>query len=515
MPLSRRDFTRTALLAGTTTAFHAGRAADTPPNVLFITTDQMRGDCIGAVGHPNVRTPNLDRMAREGVLFRNGFASGPVCVPTRKSCFSGQHPHEHGSLTNQDGDKLEWRGSMLAYFAQQGYRTGWVGKNHTFANDALANLDYSDIRSREPFRAYNGYVPPHWHSTVYWPEEECYPHVNTQSALGFLDRAGTVDPFFLHVSYFDPHPPYMAPARFAARYDSGDMVLPARVDPSALSARLGRFAAALGFGELDREDITETMRYYYAQVEWGVDGPVGRLLHALEARGLGENTVVVLTADHGDFMGDYGMVRKGMYLYDSLLHVPLIWWAPGRIASGTRTNALAQSADLFPTLADLTGGPPPEKASGVSVADSLAGSSEGRRHLFTSAAYGDLGADALPPNLTPDDEDAKPRHTRVLNPTMSPTYRTKMVRTHEWKYILNESEPPELYRIAKSRPTERQNVAQSRGHAGIRRSLERELSAWWPWWPQPSGPEAGPNHGAARRSTALNRTARKAQPPSF
>lgn len=106
-------------------------------------------------------------MAREGVLLRNGFSSGLVCVPTRKSCFTGLHPHEHGSLTNNDGDPLPWQGSMLEHFAKRGYRTAWVGKNHTHNGDALAQLGKADIRSHEPFRGYNGYVPPHWHATVY------------------------------------------------------------------------------------------------------------------------------------------------------------------------------------------------------------------------------------------------------------------------------------------------------------------------------------------------------------
>ena len=463
-----------------TAALHATRAADAPPNVLFITVDQMRGDCTGAVGHPNVRTPNLDRMAREGTLFRNGFSSSPVCVPTRKSCFSGQHPHEHGSLTNRDGDKLPWRGSMLEHFAKRGYRTAWVGKNHTHDNDALRQIDYTDIRDREPFRAYNGYVPPHWHSSVYWPEEACYPHVNTQSAIRFMDTAGS-DPFFLHVSYFDPHPPYMAPSRYVARYDSSDMVLAARTDPAALSARLERYSRAMGFPELDREDLTETMRYYYAQIEWGVDQPVGRLLSALEQRGLAENTIVVLTADHGDFMGDYGMVRKGMFLYESLLRVPLIWWAPGRIPSGAVTDAMAQSSDLFPTLAELTGAEPPEGLSGVSIAGTLLDEGPGRSEIFTSAAYGDLDPGVLPPDLAPGDLEAVPRHTQVLRPTMTPTYRTKMVRTPQWKLILNETEAPELYRIAEKVPFERRNVADAREHAAVRRQLEDRLSAWWKW----------------------------------
>ncbi len=481
MQISRRAFTRSALLGTAATAIRAGRATDAPPNVLFITVDQMRGDCIATVGHPNVRTPNLDRMAREGVLFRNAFASSPVCVPTRKSCFSGQHPHQHGSLTNRHGDQLEWRGSMLDYFSKRGYQTAWVGKNHTFTREALQELDYADIRDREPFRRYNGYVPPHWHSVVYWPEEACYPHINTESAIRFLRRAGQSDPFFLHVSYFDPHPPYMAPARFAARYDSGDMVMPTRVDPASLSARLERYHRAMGFGELDREDLAETMRYYYAQVEWGVDAPVGRLLHALQEAGHAEHTIVVLTADHGDFMGDYGMVRKGMFLYDALLHVPLLWWSPGRIPSGVRSATLTQSEDLFPTLAQMTGGDPPEDVAGASVAGAVLGSAPEREQLFTSAAYGDLASDVLPPDLTPDDPDASPRHTQVLRPTMEPEHRTKMIRTHAWKFILNETEPAELYRLADGRPTERHNLADSREHSRVRRTLERQLSAWWPW----------------------------------
>lgn len=482
MAQDRRAFAKSLLAAAGSAALHVGRAADAPPNVLMITVDQMRGDCLAALGHPNVRTPNLDRMAADGVLFRNGFASGPVCVPTRKSCFTGLHPHEHGSLTNNDGDKLPWQDSMLERFAQRGYRTGWVGKNHTFTKEALTRLDKADIRDREPFRAYNGYVPPHWHSAVYWPEEDCYPHVNTESAVEFLGSAGR-DPFFLHVSYFDPHPPYMAPARYAARYDSNDLALPNRAEPAALSARFERYARAMGFGHLDREDLTETMRYYYAQIEWGVDQPLGRLLNALETHNLADDTVVVLTSDHGDFMGDYGMVRKGMFLYDSLLHVPLLWRAPGRIAAGLRTDALAQSADLFPTLAELTGDPAPPEVSGISLARALQerAGEDLRPEIFTSAAYGDLAEDVLPPDLAPADRDATPRHTRVLRPTMRPMHYTKMVRTHEWKFILNETEPPELYRLADGSPRERANLAESREHAATRRNLEGRLNAWWRW----------------------------------
>ncbi len=463
-------------------ALHVGRAADASPNVLFITVDQMRGDCLSLLGHPNARTPSLDRMAREGVLFRNGFASGPVCVPSRKSCFSGLHPHEHGSMTNNQGEKLNWNDSMLEYFATRGYKTAWVGKNHTYDYEAIDRLDKADIRSREAFRAYNGYVPPHWHSAVYWPEEQCFPHINTRSAIDFLSNVGN-EPFFLHVSYFDPHPPYMAPARFTSRYCSDDIVQPDRVNPAMLSSRFNRFCRAMGSDQLNPADLTETMRYYYAQIEWGVDEPVGQLFRALEAKGLADNTIVVLTSDHGDFMGDYGTVRKGMFLYDSLLHVPLLWWAPGRIASGLLTDELAQSTDLFPTLVELTGGSPPQHVSGRSLAKVLKQdrSNLKREAIFTSAAYGDLADDVLPPNLAPDKEDGIPRHTQVLNPTMRPMHRTKMVRTQEWKMILNETEPPELYHLAAISPRERLNLADMQEHVAVRKKMENQLNDWWAW----------------------------------
>ena len=224
------------------------------------------------------------------------------------------------------------------------------------------------------------------------------------------------------------------------------------------------------------------MRYYYAQIEWGVDRPLGRLLRALEANDMADNTVVVLTADHGDFMGDYGMVRKGMFLYDSLLHVPMIWRAPGRIAEGLRAASLTQSVDLFPTLAELTGGDVPQDLSGRSMAAHLRGeAADGpERAIFTSAAYGDLAAGVLPADMAPDDIAAKPRHTRVLSPTMRPQHRTKMARTREWKLILNETEAPELYRIG-GRPRERANVAAASEHAAVRKRLERRLEQWWRW----------------------------------
>ena len=487
VPTSRRGFLSAAgkTAAGAVAAVSApailgGRTADAPPNVLFIVCDQMRGDALSFLGPGNARTPNLDRMARGGVAFENCFSNNPVCVPSRKSWFSGRYPHQHGSLTNRGKPLLFWAGSLAEHFAGRGYRTGYVGKNHTYEKSALEKFATAHIRSREPFRAYSGFVPPWWHGDVYWPEEDCHPRINTDEALRFLDERGR-EPFFLHVSYFDPHPPYMAPARFTSRYTSAGMELPPYVPPDALSRRLADHARAMGFDRMTKADLTETMRYYYAQIEW-IDSEVGRLLDGLRRRNLLEGTVVIFSSDHGDFMGHHRMVRKGMFLYDDLLHVPMIWYAPGRIAAGHRSEALAQGIDVFPTLVDLTGGKRPEGLMGRSLRPFLTGEPDAdpNHAIFTSAAYGELSAESLHPSLAPTDGKAKPLHTRVLDQNISPGFKTSMIRTREWKFILNESRPPELYKLDGG-CGERENVAGKSEYAGVRRQLERKLQQWWPW----------------------------------
>ena len=149
--------------------------------MIFIICDQMRGDAMGIMGNKNARTPNLDHLAKKGVMFRNNFSNNPVCLPSRISIFSGLYPHQTGILCNKTkGEKLSFENSLPWYFKQKGYLIAWVGKNHTFKKDAFDNFEYSNIRAREEFRAYSKYVPPFWHSDTFWPEEDCNPRQNTE-----------------------------------------------------------------------------------------------------------------------------------------------------------------------------------------------------------------------------------------------------------------------------------------------------------------------------------------------
>ncbi|UCH61777.1 MAG: sulfatase-like hydrolase/transferase [Fidelibacterota bacterium] len=488
---NRRDFIVTAAKAGVASAavisapgLLLGNRRDQPPNVIFIICDQMRGDALSCLGHSNARTPNLDRMAAGGTLFTNFFANSPVCIPSRVSMFSGLWPHQHGCLTNESGELIQsLGGSLLGYFHDRGYRVGWIGKNHTYAKERLQELDLSKIRAREPFRAYSKFVPPYWHSDTFWPDEQCHPYLNTTNAIEFIGSARAGEPFFLHLSYFDPHPPYMASSEYTAQYSSKDMQLPPYVPPEKLSERLAEHRRALHYDRIGDTDLTETMRYYYASIQWGVDSQVGRILAALEEKELAGNTIVLFASDHGDFMGEHRMVRKAMFLYDSLLHIPMIWYAPGRVQVGARVKNLAQGIDLFPTLVDLTGGRMDRKFPGRSLKPYLEGGAQQEYDfaVIASAAYSDLPLGYFDdPELAYNPDSDVPFHTRVQRLTWKAENRTAMARTNGWKLILSETRPPELYHMAGGW-IERENVASKREHRKVLKSLEQKIRDVWSW----------------------------------
>lgn len=461
----------------------------TSPNVILIIADQMRGDAISALGHPNIRTPHLDRMAEDGVLFTNYFTNNPVCVPSRMSMFSGLYPHEHGALSNK-GPKTRFsseQGTLLGYFHDNGYRLGWFGKdNHTFDRAVLDSLlDANSSRRREGFRAYGTHTSPHWASTSPWPMEDLFAYKTTTDVIDFISEE-QASPFFAVLSLFDPHPPYFAPADYVAHYPIDDIVLPEYTEPSHLGELLAHHKQAMLFDVLTESDLKNTMAHYYAAIEWGVDYQVGRVLDTLASLDLKDNTIVLFTSEHGDFMGEYGMVRKGMFLYDALLHVPFIWYAPGHIQQGLVTDALTHSVDILPSLIELTGGIPYEN-SGESLIQILKGASREAkpdRTIFASAGYTPIPATYFDapetPYFTQESTHARAFHSRILDLQTRPSSRMIMARTKEWKLIMSETHPPELYRVHDNL-REKENLINTPEHSAIQAELTFLARQTWDW----------------------------------
>lgn len=486
---SRRNFLKTsgAILSAATAAglnAHAlGRAGKTQPNLIFIMCDQMRADAMGCVGSPDARTPRLDEMAAKGTLFERAFSNNPVCAPSRMSMFSGKYPHQVDRLANIKGKTsgyLNYEDSLGDVLQQQGYTTAYIGKNHTYEKSEIGNYDYVSLVGREPFRAYTAKVPPYWHCDTGLPREQCLPKENTDNAIDFMSKQGGSKPFFMHISYFNPHPPYMAPADVTKTYDAEKMTLPEYIEPSKLSKRLADHQKALHYDRISDAELKSTKKYYHAAVEWGVDYQVGRILDALKTQGLDQNTIVVFTADHGDFMGEYRMVRKAMYLYDALMHVPMIWYGPG-VQEGQRVGNLAQCLDIFPTLTDFAGVESNAALEGRSLKPFFEGEAieEPDYAVVATAGYSDLPDDYFDnPEKALDERTKVPFHTRVEKLTWKPEQRTAMARSKDWKLILNESQPPELYHM-NGGTVERENVINDPVHAEIVKQLTAVIQSKW------------------------------------
>lgn len=473
-----------AMLSSSAPAFLRSSGTAKKPNVLFIIADQMRGDALSCLGNPNAQTPNLDEIGRKGVIFDNAFSNSPVCLPSRNTIFTGLYTSQHGTLTNKGPYRKTVDGTLIKLFKDNGYRLGYVGKNHMMQVDEATcdkYFDYYKFLDREDFRVYNRYVPPFWHGDTYEPSEKCFTTTHTNEGIDFINK--TKDPFCLFISYNDPHPPYLAPSEYSCQFCSRDMVLPEYVPASKLSQRLDDYYKAMKFDEIKDSDLTETMRYYYAAVKF-VDDAVGRFIRALEKKGIMDNTIVIFTADHGDFMGEHRMVRKGMFLYDAILHVPMVWYCPGLVDGRFKIGNIVQSADYMPTLMDFLGVEIPATLPGRSLKPILQGERNvDKDHFaFASCLYYDLPDVATIEGNTQESgrRGNAPLHSRVMRmPRELKDKRIASIRDLNWRYIRTDGCPPELYNMNNTW-MERENVAQKSEYAGIVAEFEKKIDKIWP-----------------------------------
>jgi arylsulfatase len=355
------------------------------PNILFILTDQWRGDCLSALGHPDVETPNLDMVARQGVLFTSTYSTCPSCIASRASLFTGLRPKTHGRIGYQD--QVPWNYSdMLAHLlSQSGYHTHCVGKTHFFPQRKLCG--FHSLDSYEGAQNFDGkYVNDYeewlkdelghqvreldhgldsnsWTSRPsHLPESH---HVNTwtiNKAIDFLRRRDRTKPFFLNVSFIRPHPPLDPPTVYYTYYQN----------KSISTIPVGKWATVYDrpvqhinawCGTLPDNVLVQARRAYYAQISH-IDNQIGRLLIAMRQLGI-QDTWVVFTSDHGEMLGDHHLFRK-TYPYEGSAKVPLIIKPPNKTI-GTTCPQISCLEDLYPTFLDLAGIPIPNRCEGASL----------------------------------------------------------------------------------------------------------------------------------------------------
>ena len=358
---SRRELVRAlaapALLAG------VASGTDPKPDILYITSDQQRGDELSCTGNLAVRTPNLDRMAREGVMFSNAFCQFPSCLPSRTSMFTGRYPHAHGVGSN--GAKLPPDEVLLPdLLRSNGYYAGATGVLEQELARHFDEYDFTPALRPHPAPELRD-VDRIARSAIFTAAEEKHWDLRCLRAAQRMMRTAP-HPQFIHVSFLQPHGNIAPLERFASKYEPSKMPLPPSYDLGS-SSRTDSFRRAIQaerIAALTRTEVQTIQARRFASVEM-IDSFVGELLRTLQVEGAADRTIVIYQSDHGDYGGEFGLVDKApTSLLDALVHVPMILWAPGRLRAAGSVPALVEEVDVLPTLLDLAGLPSYPRAQG-------------------------------------------------------------------------------------------------------------------------------------------------------
>ena len=470
------------------------------PNILFLCTDQQRSDSLGCTGASWAHTPNLDKLAQEGALFRQCYVQNPVCSPSRASLFTGKYVASHGLYAN--GVPLPAHQKLFTRtLADAGYDCGLIGKQHLYPCDTWR----TEPRCDDGYRVFewahgpnhraleNDYhrwmrkTNPEIYAEIFpdiganentefgnrtkagtpidhVPKEAHYSHWVAERAIDFIEHPRDNDQnFFLVANFFDPHHPFGAPQEFRDKIDIDAIPAP-NTRPDELRnkpleheaySKKSYSGTAPGFQDYSAEEIREIRAQYWAMIAL-IDHEVGRILEALDKAGMADNTLVVFSSDHGEMLGNHQQLLKGPQLYDDLTRVPLIMRWPEQISAAIEIDELVQWIDLPATFLDSASCAPGEGGQGQSLlALTKPPVNHWRNWALSEYRYSGFATD--------------------------PLIMTTMLRYEHWKLIVWHGAPAtsgirdgELYNLA-SDPDELYNLFHDAEYVDIRRTLKGVL----------------------------------------
>lgn len=403
--LGRRQFF--TAMGGAALASCASRPRLPAPNILVLMPDQFRGMDLRVMGNPDVQTPNMDRLAAEGALLRKTYANCPVCCPARGTLLTGKYAHSHGVDVN-DAPLADEQQTIAEILREQGYRTGFVGKWHLEGGRRQPGFVPPGTR-RQGFEFWAANICSHqyWNMHYFRDDPEPIPMPGysaktfTDEAIGFIEQESE-QPFLLFLQWGPPHNPYVAPPEYMNLYD-----------PEAITLR-PNWVEGARFGS--RNDLAG----YYAAITF-IDDEIGRVLEALEAGGKANDTIILLTSDHGDMLGSHGEFLKRKPWEESVL-VPGIVRYPAGIPAGVEPDVLLSHVDVVPTLLGLARVGVPEAIEGADLS----------RYLFSAEQGGE----------TPDDGAPDAVYLQSYTPTEADQYPPwRGIRTSRYTYARHEQGP--------------------------------------------------------------------------
>ncbi|MBD2870309.1 sulfatase family protein [Paenibacillus arenilitoris] len=480
------------------------------PNIVLIQTDQQSAETLGLYGNAIVRTPHLQALAERGVVFEHAYCNYPACSPSRSSMMTGRYAstircHANHMLINPTETTLP------QVLKESGYQTALIGKNHAFMDGTRVNeyaasgeegkkadtlrsvFDYvregthghlvdgyrddPEVKAAHQWAVDHCWKSPLGHGTNPAPYEKCSTYLLGETALEYLEHARDRErPFFLWLSFPDPHTPYQAPEPYASLYKPEDVPLPPKDD---LSTKPERQRVAHMMDAMDRADdqtLRKVRAIHYGMINF-VDDAIGRVTAKLDELGLTEDTLILFTSDHGDSMGAHGLIQKHNMFYDSFTQVPLIVSWPGKAAAG-RCGHLIELVDLMPTILEAAGCRVPGGVQGKSFASYMRGEDYAPRE-YAVIESGEAGE---PIGLS--EISARPEHPYDESCFVWCAWREawlgkgKSIRTLEWKLNLYENGEGELYDLAGD-PDELVNLYGDARYQDVIASLERKLLQWF------------------------------------
>lgn len=428
------------------------------PNIVVILTDDQGAWAMGCAGNPEVKTPNLDRLANTGVRFDNFFCTSPVCSPARASLFTGKMPSQHGvhdwlRHENVEQSNIEYLQKQTSYtdiLSQHNYTCGISGKWHLG-------------RSKKPQKSFSHWYVhasgggPYYHAPMIRNGELVHESgyitdLITDDGIAFIEnQSDKANPFYLSVHYTAPHSPWINqhPSEFVALYDDCSF--------ESCPKNLEHPWSTTDY----RENHEENLKGYFAAIT-AMDHNVGRIIDKLEQLNLREDTLIWFLSDNGFNFGQHGIWGKGngtfpQNMYDTSVKVPAIMSHPGRLPEGKVSDELVSGYDFMPTLLDYAGLKNP-------AAEALPGKS-------------------FLPAVMDGKRDDKGRENIVIYDEYGPV---RMIRTKEWKYIHRYPYGPhELYHLIED-PEENINVIDDSDYCDVVASMKENLEQWFLKYVDPS-----------------------------
>lgn len=470
-------------------------------------TDQHRPDFSAREGFPINTMPTLDSLANGGVQFRHAYTSSPVCSPVRCSFLTGRFPSAHGFKANYC-DKPRYEKDLVDVLNTAGYTTALIGKDHTYRqcffkgqspapltryhywmnDEILEKTVHPDPVLRSMQEDFERWMK----DLAHWISEEPTPFpAKLQQPVRVIDYAMEwiknfrQEPFYLFLGIDPPHNPYQVPEPYFSLFDE-DKIPPPVVNKSFLKNKNFQWQFLRRLIEYyypNPDKLLKRYRANYCGMLRLIDDQISRLLEFLRESGLRENTLIIFTADHADFAGDYGLYRKGVGLPEDLVRIPMVWNGPKILARENLCESYVSLVDIFPTICSMLGLKVPRGVQGRNLWPLLCGKEDEKEFI---SMYAEKGVGGRP--YSPEDKPPFHGGNFTLHPDTSmetfselndvtETGKWKMVVKNSWKLIFDPYGQWELYNL-KSDPHELVNLAYESCYRDKKQELMEEMIRW-------------------------------------